>query len=817
MKAEDLIPPSEEAKFLNYPNNDRWTHLKPVIVPLYIDCRDASGKAMTYSKVAAFMKHHYNFHAAESQYKRWFTEWGIRKRTHGTEKRDIVSVLGKRQRPGQSTSNVTLQQGNSDKHIDKKQLVRYLKSEIQGYNNCKVAPGVLLSWSLPYAAWTNTFEQQPDQPSPFGTSVGTPNYISIESPAAISPGMEIVPASPAMQLVERERAQYRSTMLLQGQFDALLTSLGRDNRMVVHNIFHDFYIHSFVTAKYWGKGPLIWSPEMISGLIGIEMSQPAQSISNSAYPPVSIMTGTGIKSPTNLCKWAIHAEQHEYEPIQEVSNEDELFDIRNPESWAEWPNEQLSSLSFANSMQKSLENHAFSHTTVEDLPISMNMIASSVSQDPRCLDIDAWKLAIIAGNRDLLESLCRQTNRAARRDIGSIYPFHLAIAFLDGAKSCCGVFEDLLATVSTRNCRVDNFGHTIFDSLMISILSSHTDLHPQEVSFGFREMKMTRFPGEEKDICGRWDTDSPIIRRLFEDGKARIPTQWKHPFCHTSVQAVCHVLSGWAVQWGVESGGLFARYCSNCGLDLTLGPFHTLIIVAASLARNGMPGETLFGAIAVLTCLLKMGKNARVLEKFVVSVEDLYGSAEPGRCYHKAMDAFEFIQTVPEGIVRQWSSECQVGWECMTLILQLAAKAESAEVESAEVESAEVESAEVESDEGDEANICGKCRLYGSHCEEPKLGLVWATIQTELLTYRRLDEAMPWISAHFSMQSLKIFLKSDRQRFDTPLVKAAMMKPHSECGWFGDPIIPIADDVCNHFFMNMEDHSRSSFLPRQKI
>jgi hypothetical protein len=133
-----------------------------------MDCCDTSGKVMTYSKVATFMKLHYNFHAAwvpsfpnleligsgcyrhthsyyfarESQYKRWFTEWGVRKRTYATEKGVIVSVLGKRQRPGQSTSNVTLQQGNSDKHIDKKQLARYLKSEIQTYKTCKIAPGV---------------------------------------------------------------------------------------------------------------------------------------------------------------------------------------------------------------------------------------------------------------------------------------------------------------------------------------------------------------------------------------------------------------------------------------------------------------------------------------------------------------------------------------------------------------------------------------------------------------------------------------------------------------------------------------------------
>ncbi|CAG9986554.1 unnamed protein product [Clonostachys byssicola] len=796
MKADDLLPQSEEAKFLNHHHNDRWTHLKPVIVPLYMDCRDTFGKTMTYAKVAAFMKLHYDFHATENQYKNWFKKWGIQKRTPGTEKGDIVSVLGKRQRLGQSTSNVTLQQGNSDKHIDKKQLVRYLKSEMQAYKNCKIAPGVFSSWSLPYAAWIKTFEKQPDQPSPFGTSVRTPNYMSIESPAAISPGKEIAAPSPAMQLVETERAQYRSSMLLQGQLDALLTSLGRDKRMVVHNFFHDFYIHSIVTAKYWGKGPRVWSPGMITALLGSEMSQTAQGISNSAYSPVSIMIGMGSEAPTNLCRWAIHAEKHDYVPIPEVANEDELFDIRNPNSWAEWTNEQLSSASFTDSMQNSLENHTFSHTPVEDLPISMNMIASSVSQDPRCLEIDAWKLAIIAGNRDLLETLRDEITETIGEDLKDIHPFHLAIAFLDGAKSCCGVFEDLLETLSTLHYRVDNFGHTVFDSLMVSILSSHTNLHPQEVSPGFREM--TRFPGEEKDVCGRWDTDSPIIRRLFEDGNARIPVQWKHPFCHTSVQAICHVLSGSVAHFGrVQSGGLFVRYCSNCGLKLTLGPFHTLIIVAASLARNGMAGETLFGAIAVLSCLLKTRSVIGVLEKFDVSVEDLYGIAEPGRCYHKSVDAFEFIQIVPRGIIERWSSECQVGWECMTQILRIAAEIES------------------EEEEEDIIVPCETCGLYDAHCGEPKLGLLWATIQTELLTYRRLDEGMPWISANFSMQALETFLKTDGGEFDTPLVKDDMMKPHSECGWFvGNLNIPIAEEVCNHFFMNMEDHSRSSFLPR---
>ncbi|VUC32914.1 unnamed protein product [Clonostachys rosea] len=798
MNAEDLIPHSEEAKFLNYPYNDRWTHLKPVIVSLYPDCRDENGEAMTYSKVAAFMKLHYNFHAAESQYKRWFREWGVQKRTLETEKRDIVSALGKRRRPGQSTSNVTIRRGNSDKHIDKKQLVRYVKSEMQAYQNCEIAPGVLTSWCLPYAAWAETVVKQRDQPSPFGTTGQTPSYMNIESPAAITSDNEMNAPSPTMQLVEKERAQYRSSMLLQGQINELLTSLGRDERKIVHNFFHDYYIHSFVTAKFWGKGPRFWSPEMITALLGNGTSQSVQTKSNSTPSLFSIMTETGSQPATNLCNWAIHVKCEEDEESDdnesEVSNKDELFDIQDPESWTQWSKKQRSDLSLTNLMQNSLTNHTFSHISVEDLPISMNMIAGPVSQDPQCLKVDAWKLAIIAGNGDLLWSLYRQTDKKALEDIRTLYPFHLAINFLDGAKSCCGVFEDLNRMFKIDRLEVDNFGHTIVDSLMIKILSSHTDLKPGDVSLEFREM--TRFPGEEKDICGRWDIDLPAIRRLFEDGNAQIPVQWKHPFCHTSAQAICHIIiHNWAKGSPGGSSGLFVRYCGNCGLKLTLGHLHTLIIVAASLARNGMAGETLFGAIAVLTCLLKVG--FAVLEPFVVSVEDLYGIAEPGRCYHKSMDAFEFINAVPQDVIGKWSSECQIGWKCMVQIFKLAA--------------------EVECDEDFAEVACKICGNYVGHCEEPKLGLLWATIQTELLTYRRLDEGMPWVSAHFSMQALERFLEVDGEEFDTPLVKDGMMKSSWQCGDFGDTFWPIAEDVCNHSFMNMTDYSRSSFMLKVEL
>lgn len=60
----NLYAGSEDAKFLNEPYNNRWEHLKDVIVKLYMGKYGSGGKSMTIGLVAEFMKEHYTFHAA---------------------------------------------------------------------------------------------------------------------------------------------------------------------------------------------------------------------------------------------------------------------------------------------------------------------------------------------------------------------------------------------------------------------------------------------------------------------------------------------------------------------------------------------------------------------------------------------------------------------------------------------------------------------------------------------------------------------------------------------------------------------------------
>lgn len=69
---------------------------------------------------------------------------------------------------------------------------------------------------------------------------------------------------------------------------------------------------------------------------------------------------------------------------------------------------------------------------------------------------------------------------------------------------------------------------TIFDCLIISVLGSHTNAEPKDVSSGFTNMD--RYTGEEKVICGRWDAISFMVRWFFQRGHYRIPFGWKHPF-----------------------------------------------------------------------------------------------------------------------------------------------------------------------------------------------------------------------------------------------------------------------------------------------
>jgi|SRR6266516_104831 len=108
------------------------------------------------------------------------------------------------------------------------------------------------------------------------------------------------------------------------------------------------------------------------------------------------------------------------------------------------------------------------------------------------------------------------------------YPLHLATSYLDGSSACCTIFDAIAHSGLAKVTDVNNLNHTVFDNLMIAILKSHTSMLPGAVDNGLREEK--RFPGEEIDICERWDADSECVRALITAGISPIPFEWKHNF-----------------------------------------------------------------------------------------------------------------------------------------------------------------------------------------------------------------------------------------------------------------------------------------------
>jgi len=559
-----------------------------------------------------------------------------------------------------------------------------------------------------------------------------------------------------------------------------------------------------------------------------------------------------IDAPTQLCRWSIHVRHQAYQPIPDEPGtiDNEVFDISDPSSWKEWNRVEMSdpALSMVEIMQNSLSQSAFSPTPPESLPISIQSISESLQRHPDQLRLDAFRAAIMAGNVDLMIQIFDDAESSGIESeeftdqVAEIYPFHLAAAFLDGGNACCNVVDTLFSLLSfslftshqDQGYR-DSLDNTVLDAFMISILRSHTSVTPDHVNNNFNPPH--RFPGEDKDICGRWDATSPVLRNHFQRGYVRIPSRWKHAFCHTAVQAICHSIIGIFGSPAClnidQLSGLFIRRCTNCGLKLELGPLHALVVVAFYLAHQGMRDETLFGPLAILVCLLSLGADQNLVA--AISIQDILGGAEPGECHHRPMNAAELMGAVPHPIISRWSRECQTGWHCIFHVLRLretdARRKESTGAEdTSPAEPTGNSDGETDDDSGQEMydvddescqleDIAVRGTLHDEWLQWPRgtpiLSTLWATIQVELLTYRRIEIGQPWVSDKFSMVALREWLEGRTYAFDTPLLTERLMKSYSGCcGWFlcGYFAAPIAEDVCTEHFMNMEVYNRATFL-----
>jgi len=111
------------------------------------------------------------------------------------------------------------------------------------------------------------------------------------------------------------------------------------------------------------------------------------------------------------------------------------------------------------------------------------------------------------------------------------------------------------------------------------------------------------------------------------------------------------------------------------------------------------------------------------------------------------------------------------------------------------------------------------CRHHKSHGNfysgSRDIGLLWAAIQTELLTYRRIADTDPWISSNFVMGALLGGLENGFGISLLPLVDKDMMKPICRCGRFldaDDEACAMVQEASAYYFSNTDVWKRAAYI-----
>jgi hypothetical protein len=550
--------------------------------------------------------------------------------------------------------------------------------------------------------------------------------------------------------------------------------------------------------------------------------------------------GNLATKPSTLCRWIIHA------AIRTRYEEDDKEDDQDPEAIAgsdsneplpRWPsgNQQI----FEEKLQGALESSSFSTLDPKDLPMAVAKIAKATRSSPRELLQESFAFSLVARNEKIFWSLLERVSNFNFENTG-IYPLHLLTTFLDGSKTCCNLLDAALNQLAEQTCidriYVNNHGHTVLDNLFISILKGHTSCLPDTVDDKFSKMK--RFMGEEVDICGRWDADSPCVRELFAEGYSTIPTEWKHMFCHTSVQTICHCIGRlfgpmFAPNINTPSG-LFMKTCQACSMKLQLKPLHSLVLTACHLAQSGCPGENLFGMLACLVCLLANGADPLVTAP--ISLAALMRKDIATECSHEEIDPVELAERVPTSLISGWTEDATLGWNVFCAMLRYArderrpgSKSFSSMGKESEdpyelfmepmdddIDDDEGGDEDMDSESDADEELCSHCKpetenFYG---RSKVIGTLWAAIQTELLTYRRLTDEDNWISENFDLQAVLDGLNNGGL-LPIKLVEEDMMAPFCRCGRFTgvtDEACACVDEVCKKYFANVDVWSRASYI-----
>jgi hypothetical protein len=588
---------------------------------------------------------------------------------------------------------------------------------------------------------------------------------------------------------------------------------------------YEYWFFCFKTAKNWGRGPRAWTAE----LLDFARYNPHHS-SNPSGTPQSIMAQSEdqqetIPVLTKHCRWYIHVRQSNYQPIpdDEAPSNPVDQDSNVESTWLPWPKDwQEPPLSTR--LRDALEHNDFSSVSATILPVAIPEIAKAAKRSPNELLLESLGFSIMTRNLDQIDEILQQlTNPRTGNiwpdvDMTALYPFHMATSYLDGHKACCDILTVLLLEtpgLHISSLFTNELGHTILDNLMISILKSHSSSVPAIVDDSWKDT--TRFIGEEVDICGRWDADSPCVRYLLTSGNPSIPPTWKHKFCHTSIQTVWHCIEQMnnyvPGRLMLETAsGLYVCRCFDCGLKLQLQPLHSLVMTTYHLANSSCQDEDLFGMLACLLCFISSGLDLQKTAN--VSVTALMQTDITGIiCDHEDLTPAELAEKISEySVVESWSTKVRTGWEVFGGVLRLCEDLES------NTDDALME----DDDDGNhfigtsEPGIDLQVNHFDGHkkvrCFHARrdVATLWASVQTELLSYRRLKDGMDWLSPRFSMEELKDQLERG-ESLSVGYVEQDLLKPHCTCGKFGGNVIAILADATAPDIANLDIWDRATY------
>ncbi|KAF8853073.1 hypothetical protein BDZ45DRAFT_599053 [Acephala macrosclerotiorum] len=769
----DFVPGPFSRFRPDLPFNQRWEPLKPYLERLYLN------EKMKLPEIVAIMKSQYGFDAkmqSESQYKHRFKSWKWKKNISTAKKGQICEAIQTRAAIGRSV--IVKYKGVE---IDQRKLRRYAKGRLREQAALAFPDGIMPP---------STFREV----SPISDiEVTTPSSEIMASPRS---------PSTLSETLSMRRIAERAQLFVKGRVEDLMVSMNSNEQKMTVQWLHQYYIFSYKTAKHWGWGPRQWSADSLGFYNSGEATR--QMLLGGCHAQADQQI-----QPSQQCRWSIHLSKKDWDDLELISGGSATPDPEDESTWRKWPS-SCEIPSFEQELTEALQTNIFSSLEENELPLSTKIVAEAADKSNELL-LEALGFSIISRNVDLIIELIDKANDD-EVDITSLYPYHLATTYLEGAETCCNILGVLLDRVALRKNSTNALGHTVLDNLMMTILKSHTMTSPGLVDPAL--VKEHNFQGEEVDICGRWDADSECYLALLATGKSSVPFEWKHKFCHTATQTICHsiMMLGYAEDLN-SSSGIFLRYCTNCGLKLQLRPLHTLVLVAFQLAHSGCEGEDLFGALACLIGLLSVGVNP--LLSADISLSALLDQESPGLCDHEELRPSDLAQRVPLETVNQWSSSARIGWRVFCLVLRHAQDTWTIPAQDED----EDNSLRLSQSQDIDKHFHTTCEEHHDGDMEScfgtsiHLGHIWAAVQAEFLSYRRLTEVDPWLSEYFSMESLVRDLET-QTGISIGYIEHGVLLPYCRCGlpedgWYW---VFLREQLVIGGVSNMYGNSRGTFI-----